>query len=365
MKWSSLPGPAQFIGDVVDQLRDGISVIVAAPTHAPAEMVKVFVETLRRDHWSIEIGTADGQTDPLRWLTELLYLEPEQWVGWSVEKLFKKLPDGRAIVIDGVTASTWEAWRSFLMDFEVASRSHASGLRPVLLVVVRGVPRKRLQAPGAALALRFWHGVFGELDTLIYVDQRLHALQKRARHHKLLVRQIAAMALWDLDLADFLLAQPEQDLFDPKAVLQAGHNALHRDDSPISLEWERGGVDQFDGVEMVHSFVLLDQGDKELELVRRLWSAQAAELLPLIELRRRELAKGLERHVKCPFWLDGARQICSLDELEIGPLAHVARTNAVDPALRDRADRLAEYRNTLAHLKLLGSGEALDSRLHA
>ena len=256
-------------------------------------------------------------------------------------------------------------WRSFLMDFEVASRGHAAGLRPVLLVVVRGVPRKRLQAPGAALALRLWHGVFGELDTLIYVDQRLRVLQKRARHHKLLVRQIAALALWDLDLADFLLAQPEQDLFEPNTVLQAGRDALHSQDSPIGAEWERGGVDQFDGVEMVHSFVLLGQGDQKLELVRRLWSAQAAELLPLIELRRRELAKGLERHVKCPFWLGGDRQVRSLDELEIGPLAHVARTNSVDPALRDRADRLAEYRNTLAHLKLLGCGEALDSRLHA
>ena len=364
MKWPTLPGPANFISEVVGQLRDGISVIVAAPTHAPAEMAAVFSENLRRDRWSIETGTAGEQTDPLRWLTELLYLEPEQWVGWSVEKLFEQLPDGRAIVIDGVNASTWEPWRSFLMDFEVASRGHATGLRPVLLVVVRGVPRKRLQAPGAALALRTWHGVFGELDTIIYVDQRLRALQKRARHHKLLVRQIAALALWDLDLADFLLAQPEQDLFEPNTVLQAGRDALHREDSPIGAEWERGGVDQFDGVEMVHSFVLLDQGDQELELVRRLWSAQAAELLPLIELRRRELAKGLERHVKCPFWLGGDRQVRSLDELEIGPLAHVARTNAVDPALRDRADRLAEYRNTLAHLKLLGCGEALDSRLH-
>jgi hypothetical protein len=365
MKWAALPGAAGFIGEMVDQLRDGISVIVAAPTSAPSDMTAAFAEALRRDHWSIETGNADAQADPLRWLTELLYVEPEHWVGWSVEKLFEKIPDGRAIVIDGVTPLTWEAWRSFLMDFEVASRSRASGLRPVLLVVARGVPRKRLQASGAALALRTWLGVFGELDTLIYVDQRLRARETRARHHKLLVRQIAALALWDLELADFLLSQPEQDLFDPNAVLQVGREALRRGRPPIGQEWERGGLEQFDGVEMAHSFVLLEQGDPKLELVRRLWSAQAAELLPLIELRRRELAKGLERHVKCPFWLDRDRQVRSLDDLEIGPLAHVARTNAVDPILRDRAGRLAEYRNTLAHLKLLGCTEALDSNLHS
>lgn len=364
MKWPMLPGPANFIRDVVAQLRDGVSVIVATPTHAPADIANVFTDALRLDRWSIEAGIADDESDPLRWLTELLCLEPEQWVGWNVEKLFKQLSDGRAIVIDGVKASRWEVWRSFLMDFEVASRGHPSGLRPVLLVVVRGVPRKRLQAPGAALALRMWNGVFSELDTLIYVDQQLRALQTRVRCHKLLVRQIAALALWDLELADFLLARPEQDLFEPNAVLQAGRDALYLGHSSMCANWELGGSDRYDGVEMVHSFILLDQGDQKLELVRRLWSAQAAELLPLIELRRRELAKSLERHVKCPFWLGGDRQVRTLEELEIGPLAHVARINTVDPALRDRADRLAECRNTLAHLRLLSSGEALDSRLH-
>ena len=364
MKWAMLPGAASFIGEAIEQLRDGVSVIVAAPTHAPNDMAAVLAETLRRDHWYIETGNADAQADPLRWLTELLYFEPEQWVGWSVEKFFNKLKAGRAIVIDGVTASTWEAWRSFLMDFDVASRGQASYSRPVLLVVVRGVPRKRLQAPGAALALRTWHGVFGELDTLIYVDQRLRARQTLARHHKLLVRQIAALALWDLDLADFLMSRPEQDLFDPKAVLQAGRDALRSEEPPMHAHWECGGLDRFDGVEMVHSFVLLDQGDQKLELTRRLWSAQAAELLPLIELRRRELARSLDRYVKCPFLL-GDRHVQSLEELEIGPLAHVVRIKAVDRDLRDRADRLAECRNTLAHLKLLGCGQAFDPRLHA
>lgn len=133
----------------------------------------------------------------------------------------------------------------------------------------------------------------------------------------------------------------------------------------MQANWEAGGVDSIDGVELSHPFVLLDQADPGGELRRRLWAAQAAELLPLIEMRRRDLAQGLARHVPCPFWIDGGkRQVRSLHELEIGSLAYVTQTHGVRGDLRDRAEWLARCRNTLAHLGLLGGADALDARLH-
>ena len=364
MKWRALPGPATFIDKVLQQLRDGISVVVAAPTLAPSGLEDVFVESLEHDRWYVQRVTANSQDDPLRWLTERLYLEPERWVGWSVEKMCDRLSAGQVIVVEGVTDKTWDAWRTLLRDFEVASRQRASDERALLLLVVRGVPRKRLQISGAALDLKIWAGVVGELDTLTYVDQRLRGNRKPNRCHKLLVRQISALALWDLALADFLADQPENEMFDIRTILQAARQALRLSGVPIDGEWEGGGSDQFDGVEMTHPFVLVERGDPNDELKRRLWTAQAAELLPLIEVRRRELIKGLERRVPCPFWIDGKRQIRSLDELEIGSLAYVTQTHGIRGDLREHAEWLASCRNTLAHLGLLNGREALDSRLH-
>lgn len=365
MKWQALPGPASFIDDALRQIRDGVSVAVATPLFVPTGLEDTFVETLAYDRWNVHRVTVDSAEDPLKWLTERLYIEPEQWVGWSVERMFGRLSPQHVVVIDGVTNSNWDAWRVFLRDFEVASRQRASDERAVLLVFVRGVPRRRLQATGGALSVCVWSGVFGELDTLIYVDQRLRRSRKPARHHKLMVRQIAALALWDLDLADFLVDQPERDMFDAQAILRAGRSALGRDGAPMGASWEAGGVDSVDGVEFSHPFVLVDQSDPGGELRRRMWAAQAAELLPLIEMRRRELAHGLERHVQCPFWTDdGKRQIRSLDELEIGSLAYVTQTHKIRGELRDRAEWLARCRNTLAHLGLLDGGDALSSTLH-
>lgn len=364
MKWHALPGPVGFIDGVMQQIRDGISVVVAAPISAQPNLEDAFVEQLRRDNWSPERATIDSQEDPLKWLTDRLYLEPEQWVGWSVERLCSQLRAGQVVVIEGVTELNWDSWRTFLRDFEAASRQRASDERPVLFVFVRGVPQKRLQAAGAALATHIWSGVFGELDILTYIDQRLRRNRKWARHHKLIVRQIAALALWDLDLADYLMDQPERDVFDIQGVLKAARSALGRDEGLVRSSWESGGLDHFDGVEMRHPFALLDDGDHEKELQRRVWTAQAAELLPLIEVRRRELVRSFERHVSCPFWIDSEREVRSLDELEIGSLAYMSQTRGIRGELRDRAEWLARCRNTLAHLGLLSDGDALDSRLY-
>jgi hypothetical protein len=347
---------------------------VASPIVVPAGFEQAFVDHLEHDHWRVNWITCDSDEDPLRWLTERLYLEPEQWVGWSVETMFTQLSPRQVVAIDGVTDSNWDAWRAFLRDFEVASRRRASDERAVLLVFAKGVSRRRLQLSGAALQLMEWSGVIRELDTMTFADQRLRGRRRPPRHHKLVVRQIAALALWDLDLAGYLAEQPEGDMFEIEAVLQAAKRSLGRDGSSMSASWEQGGLDVFDGLELVHPFLLVEQGDREGELKRRLWAAQAAELLPLIEVRRRELVKSLERHVTCPFWIDGKNKVGgqapvqvmvrSLDELEIGSLAYVTETQRVRDDLRDRAKWLASCRNTLAHLGVLNGKDALDARLH-
>ena len=361
MKWQALPGPAKFINDSLQQIRDGSCVVVATPSRVPSGFEDTFIDLLRHDRCRLQQVAVNSRQDPLRLLTEDLYLEPENWVRWNVEKFYERLESGEVIAVGGVDDSNWDAWRQFLRDFEVTSRRRQSDERAVLLVFVRGVPRRSLQIEGAALGVRFWSGIVTELDALLYADQQLRGKRAPARYHKLVVRQIAALALWDFDLADFLANRPERELFATQDVLSAARAQRAVTGPP---NWENGGLDFFDGAERLHSFVLIEQGDEANELGRRVWTAQAAELFPLIEVRRRALAKDLQRHVVCPLWIDSDRKVDSLDELEIGSLAHVARTKRVPAALLKRAEWLANCRNTLAHLSVLACDDALDSRLY-
>lgn len=363
MKWQALPGPALFLDKVVQLLREGMSVVVAAPCRGTPEIGSGVRDLLEANRWNVQSYEVATQQDPLMWVTDQMYIEPKSWVRWSVEALCNQMDGGSVLVIEGVDTTNWDAWRLFLKEFEVASRQRPSDDRPLMVVIVRGVARKSLHLSGAALEVRQWTGVLGEYDTLIYVDQLLRSSRKPPRHHKLMVRQISALALWDLELAEYLSLQPESVLFDAKAVLQSARAVLDKTFTLKDDTWEAGGSDQVDGAEMTHPFVLVDKGDTGRELGRRLWTAQAAELLPMIEVRRRDLLKGLERHLVCPFDLDG-EQIGSLEELEIGRLALAARRHGLTGDLRTRAEWLSRCRNKLAHLTSLTSGDALDARMY-
>lgn len=364
MKWRALPGPGSFIDRVVERIRGGVSTVVATPSPAPPDIEAAITDLLNQDRWVVHRCNAESVREPLAWLTDQLYLQPESWVEWTTESLFERLSPSQVISIEGVTEETWDSWLGLLKDFEAASRRRSADERPVLLLFVRGVTRKRLQFAGAVSHVEVWTGVVGELDILVYVDQLVRERHDVARHHKLLIRQIAALALWDLELAEFLVERPSSEIFDAPNVLRAAGEAFEPRRAAIGSSWENGGLEKFDDQELLHPFVLMKNGDPRGELTRRVWAAQAAELLPLIEVRRRASAKSLERHIRCPFWIDHDRKVDTLEDLEIGSLAFAAHTHKAPAEMREKVQWLAECRNALAHLRVLSAFVALDARFH-
>jgi hypothetical protein len=364
MKWIDLPGPARFVNRVTDHLREGQSTVVGTPLLTLQNFEQVFSEKLAQDFWRVHRNKAESVLDPLQWLTEQLYIEPKSWVDWNIESLFESLSPKQIIVIQGITEKTWNSWKTFVKDFDAVSRRCPADERPVLLLFVRGVSAKQLQLNGVALSLEIWTSVLSELDTLIYVDGLIRQAQKIIPHHKLIVRQITAIALWDLEFAEFLVDQPTHDLFNVYEIVKKGQEALQTRGFVMSGTWEDGGADKVDENELIHPFVLIDKQDPMDELNRRVWAAQAAELLPAIEMRRRAFLDSLRRYISCPFWLDSERKVTSLEELEIGSLAFAAHTHKAPRELSDKIQWLANCRNSLAHLKPLNAASALDRRLY-
>ena len=364
MTWLGLPGPARFVNRVTDHLREGRSTVAATPLLTLKNFEQSITKKLEQDLWRVHRYNAEQVLDPLQWLTEQLYIEPKSWFDWSIESLFEYLSPNQVIVINGVTVKTWFAWRAFIKDFDVVSRRCPADERPVLLIFVRGIPIKDLQLNGAALSLEIWTNVLSELDTLTYVDQLIRQAQKITPYHKLIVRQIAAIALWDLEFAEFLVEQPTPDLFNVYEIVKRGQEAFQTRGFVVSGTWEDGGADKVDENELMHSFVLIDKQDPSGELNRRVWAVQAAELLPAIEMRRRASLDSLRRYISCPFWLDSERKVTSLEELEIGSLAFAAHTHKAPRELSDKIQWLANCRNSLAHLKTLNAASALDRRLY-
>ena len=66
MKWQVLPGPAFFLDGVVQLLREGMSVVVAAPSRGTPEIGAGVCDLLAAQRWSFKHLVVSTQQDPLQ-----------------------------------------------------------------------------------------------------------------------------------------------------------------------------------------------------------------------------------------------------------------------------------------------------------
>lgn len=358
-RWS-LPGPAAFLDQALQGLREGQNLVLASPATMVAELTRALEDRLRDDAWHVRgplLLSHDAQ--PQQLFEELDLHLPRR----SAAALLERLPASQLVLIEGVGPAAWPAWVRFLCEYEAASRAVSAFDRPLLVVAADGVPQALMPQRGAALRTLVWDGVIGELEVVTWAVQRLRSRGEPIDpRRRLLARTVARLALWDLDLADFLLEQPAQALFDPLQLLRGALDAVA---SP-QPGWEGGGAQCFDGEPLTHSLLLAARGDPQGELAMRLWAAQAAEVLPVLEMHRRALAQRMQRTggIRLPLEINGER-IGDLADLEIGSLFHLACKHRLSEDIRRVAGKWRWLRNKLAHLEPLSADESLDPDLLA
>jgi len=360
-RWS-LPGPAGFIAGVMEALREGASVVVGASLPSYAALAFTFEDRLA-EQWRITGPLAPSGLPPLDELYAALDVEDDPSSRRSIAALMANIESKRVILISGVDMPQWPAWRRFLDDYANASRGVAAVDRSLLLVITAGVPKARLPIKAPALTPFIWDGVVGEADVFSYVIQ---SLRRKGRcvdaQAKLVARIITRLALWDFDLIDRLLDLELVDLFNSTAAVMAAAEGLSALEH-LGGTWEEGGLAEFDSEELQHAVFLLRGGDPTGELTMRLWAAQASELLPALEINRRQLAKRMkDARLRLPVNLNG-ELIHDLVDVEIGPLLHLARVLRLPPDIVRVAEKYSRLRNKLAHLSPLCADEALDPEI--
>lgn len=196
---------------------------------------------------------------------------------------------------------------------------------------------------------------------MLYVLESLRNGARKAGKARFLARIIARLTLWDFELASQLAMTDERLLFEPIDILRSMAELLPMP-SGLDANWETGGLMLFDDVPLQHPYLLLADPSKHEMLRRRLWEAQASDLLPLLETRRHYWAQQLRPSIRVPIRL-GEQSFSDIDELEIGQLAFLARQFSLKAPIRHATDTLRRCRNKLAHLEPLTYSEAFDDNL--
>lgn len=357
-RWT-LPGPASFLDGVVEALRDGSNVAIAVPANAVPDLAPTLDYRLGDEGFRLSRISDPTDELPIDALYSQLDFDTAQPTIRTVASLLANLSDKAVLFIDSVRPENWTAWKGFLDDYASASRSIGVFDRSQILLIARGVPLSQFVSKAPALERFVWDGQISEADVLSYI---LHSQRKAGSamnlHARLCSRIISRICSWDIDLVDRMISLSWHELFDPYSALEA-IASTEGVQYPTAPSWEEGGISTIDGEQVKHALCIWKSGDPSGELRMRLWAAQAGELLPLLELKRRKLAEcvGATRKIPTTATLNGDG-VRDLQEVELGGLLHLARVYKLPEDIVRSLSKLRDLRNKLAHLTPISADEA-------
>ena len=358
----SLPGPSSFVDDIEDAARDGASVIARFPSVVPNGLER---EVRGRLHSLFEWTSIDGSqasSDPLGFLFEQVCPDVSAFEASNIAQLaVSDSFQGRLVWIEKIDSGTWPDWSRFLRAYSDACRNVDIQHRTVFIVLLTGEPVTGRVSEEVALVCCDFRGAVDTLDLFIFALRQVPASVECREHRALLAHTVAQVAQWDSLLAEQLLALRLAEALSPEAALR--QYALDRGwtaETPVC--WEEGTVDGPTERPTVHSALLEVCGQSRL-VRQRIWAAQAAVLLPLVEERRIGLIGRYGRHLELPIKTEDGRWVDDPLDLEVGLLAWYLDRPGSPWRLRKQVRRLRDVRNKLAHMEPLEPAQALHRML--
>jgi hypothetical protein len=362
MRWWDLPGPYHFLLAAAQSLREGRSVVLAFP-HTRLPFFRSLIRDMSGDsfQWTPLPSNLVSDGDLTSEIFDHLIHDLEPSTLRTIPGLLNQTSFlGRLCWVDECTIENWKHWREFILEYAHASGAVTPGHRSVFCLVTSGIERADLPAEHPNLAVFTWFDVVDSLDIEFFVAATLRSSSLSPLSRRLLISRIAHLALWDHELAQFMVDRPQNTLLEPRSVLEEWFQQCYGANyAPLSANvvWEHGLLNKFDGIERNHSVTLLKE-DHHNELDRRIWLSEMTTVLPIVEQWRLIAIQKAEGDLKLPVETDNGT-ISNIHALEIGPLVyHIKKQKIqIDTALWSILCQLPEIRNRLAHLTPLSRSQ--------
>ena len=308
------------------------------------------------------IDASQASSGPLRFLLQQICPGVNSFGTASITELAAiDSFQGRLIWIEKIDLGAWSDWSRFLRAYSDACRNVDTLSRTVFVVLLSGEPVIGEVPEEVALVRCDFRGAVDTLDLFAFALQQLPASVKCREHRALLAHTVAQVAQWDSVLAERLLALPLAETLSPEGALR--QYALDRGWTADTPEcWENGTVDGPTERPTVHS-ALLEVCGASRSVRQRIWAAQAAVLLPLVEERRVGLVGRYGRYLELPIKTEDGKWVDDPLDLEVGLLAWYLDRPGNPWRLRKQVRRLRDVRNKLAHMEPLEPAQALHRML--
>ena len=268
---------------------------------------------------------------------------------------------GRLLWIEKIARSDWAQWSAALAAYAEACRSVDLSNRTLFIVVLSGGTVAEESPEEVALVRRDFRNVVDTLELFMFALCKLPASIERVEHRALMAHTVSQVARWDCRLAERLLSASLDEALRPDDALR---DYAHRRGwtSGTSRCWENGTVDGPADRPIVHSALLAISGESRL-VRQRVWAAQAAVLLPLVNEMRVRLIPHCRRCLTLPIEIESGRWVYDPLDLEVGQLARYLDRADIPRRLKQHVRWLRDVRNKLAHMEPLEPEEILDPML--
>ena len=358
----NLPGPSVFVDDIEAAVREGSSVIARFPSEIPEGLERELKERLQSIFEWTRVDAPSAGLEPLALLRQqacpgIRMSDVRSVAELAVTSSFQ----GRLVWVEKIDREGWSDWSTILNAYSDACRNIDLLSRTVFIVLLSGDAVAGEVPEEVALVRCDFRGVVDSLDLFVFSLWKAPASIKRREHRALLAHTVAQVAQWDSVFAEQLLGLPLNEALDPEGALQ--QYALDRGWTAETPRcWEMGTVDGPADRPTVHSALLEVCGASRL-VRQRVWAAQAAVLLPLVEERRIGLVARYGRYLNLPIETGAGRRIDDPLDLDVGQLAWYLDRPGKPQVLRKQVRRLRHVRNKLAHMEPLVPEQALDRML--
>lgn len=329
-----LSGPALFLERLLDQVREGKSVVIDSRSDAPADIQERILREVRNA--GISAFSVAGAGEPLALLSAAL-------LGADSHPSLDALCDGchglQCFVVDLTASDSCAQWTGFLGRLQHRARQNSTSQRPVLVLLRRGAWHGPIPKADVAVSLHSWTGVVTEADFLSYAYSLISPRSQPGLERRALAHVLAGVALWDVELMTRLATASKREMMEPGPKLIA--YARER-------QWSSGACGDTDhgaeieGRYIEHSAFLALSG-RHTELSRRIWAAQSLVLLPWVEETRLKLLDDIAP------WLQGSLHPQDLQEMEIGDIWFRLDRSLSSHELKKSVRILRDVRNYMAH----------------
>lgn len=355
-----LPGPADFVDSIEYAVRDGANVIVRFPLGAPQGLSHSLRSRLQPLFDWTNLDAKYAKDDLIGFLCNQVcpQLYSHRQSGIST---LAKFPDfqGRLFWVENIDSDGWKKWSKLLQAYSDVCRNIDLTSRSSFVVVLNN---ELVIAPiieEATLVRHDFRGVVDELDLLIFALHNIPRNRFPGHHRTLLAHIVSSLSKWDIMLAERMIQSSTEEFLRPHATLE--EYALEHNWTPETpRKWEFGTLDGTDS-QQVHSALLQMCVDRHI-VEQRLWAAQAAVLLPIVEERRVHFIGRYKHHLRLPVETEQGLTENPLD-LSIGQLAWQLDRRGVPTYLRKYIRRLKRLRNALAHMEPVSTEDAMHRSL--